>query len=161
RSGRALAPRRSLEGGPRSRPRRTAAVRCRTLRRRIRIAGLGRIERGRGPGHGGRAVPRTPPLIPVIPSSPQRKQGWSLLPRRVRRMILLGIISCALPAVVRASSPAFDASRVLAEAESAFARGKATEDPVKACAEFARAAMLYAQLRGSNPDLHLNEGNAQ
>src|SRR5262249_17364621 len=47
RSGRALAPRRSLEGGPRSRPRRTAAVRCRTLRRRIRIAGLGRIERGR------------------------------------------------------------------------------------------------------------------
>src|SRR5262245_9512487 len=104
---------------------------------------------------------RTPPVIPAISLSPQRKQGLSLLPPRARRMILFVVASCALPAVVSASSSAFDAPRVRAEAESAFARGKATEDPVKARAEFARAAMLYAQLRGSNPDLHLNEGNAQ
>src|SRR5262245_33483214 len=102
-------------------------------------------------------MPRTQRL------SPQRLSPQRLGPQRERGpalgTLLIGLL-CGLASTANASADAGPGT-ILAEAESAFARGTNTEDQAKARAEFARAAALYAQIQARNPALCLNEGNAQ
>src|SRR5262245_18383051 len=84
--------------------------------------------------------------------SPPRKQGSAL------RALTIGLLGGLAFAANASAAP--DTPSILAEAESAFTRGKNTEDPAKARAEFARAATLYAQIHAHNASLCLNEGNA-
>src|SRR5262249_51268809 len=85
--------------------------------------------------------------------SPHRKRGPA------SGALLIGFL-CGLASAANASADSGPRA-ILAEAESAFARGTNTEDQAKARAEFARAAALYAQIQARNPALCLNEGNAQ